>query len=253
IVSWESSQNHIVSRESSQNHIVSRESSQNHIVSWESSQNHIESRESSQNHIESRESSQNHIVSWESSQNHIESRESSQNHIESRESSQNHIENFCKTLCVYGFSIASIPFKLKIKIKKSKTAIIQRYKPITDYFEKEGIIKKNGKVILFKRVSVDFKTQEKEKNETLWNIGSIVTHAAWNPTEQECGDGKFHACSRPYFCDEFRNKKDDKYIAIEVLIKDTYEWKSPTYTHKIAFRKCKVLYVCDKYGKEIKQ
>ncbi len=262
---------HIESRESSQNHIESRESSQNHIVSWESSQNHIESRESSQNHIVSRESSQNHIVSWESSQNHIESWESSQNHIVSRESSQNHIVswessqnhivsfnfsintviNFVTSIILNGFSVVMIPIDLKIKIKKSKDAKVQRYKQ-EPYLVRECVEVKNGKVILYKRVSKDYKTQEGKENETEWKIGTTVTHKNWKPEAEECSAGKFHAVSRPFFADEFRNNPDDKYIAVEIKVEDLYEWKNnPQYPHKIAFREGKVLFECDKYGKEI--
>src|SRR3990167_2255941 len=68
----------------------------------------------------------------------------------------------------------------------------------------------------------------------------------------ECGEGKFHACSRPYFCDEFRNNNGDKYIAIEIKKDDLYAWPNPVYPHKIAFREGKVLYECDKFGKEKK-
>jgi hypothetical protein len=78
-----------------------------------------------------------------------------------------------------------------------------------------------------------------------------VTHPAWNPTLSECGEGKFHACSRPYFADEFRSIMNDKYIAIKIKIDDLYEWENPEYPHKIAFREGTVLYECDKYGRKI--
>ena len=156
-------------------------------------------------------------------------------------------------LTLWGYSIAVVPFNIKIKItKKSKTAIIQRYKPIDNWFERNGI-KKSKKVIFYKKVSKDFKTQENTKNKTVWEIGSIVEHPNWNPKESECGEGKFHACSRPYFCDEFRNELEDKYIAVEIDRKDLYEWKDkPSYPYKIGFRKGKVLYEVNKYGEEIK-
>lgn len=106
--------------------------------------------------------------------------------------------------------------------------------------------------MLYKRVSADFKTQENTENETLWAVGSTVTHLAWNPKSQECGESKFHACSRPYFCDEFRNLKDDRYIAVEIALEDLHEWTDlPQYPHKIAFRSGKVLYECDRIGKQV--
>jgi len=111
---------------------------------------------------------------------------------------------------------------------------------------------KNQNVILFKRVSADFKTQEGTLNETLWAVGSALEHPAWNPTKEECGDGKFHACPKTYFCDEFRSDKSDKYIAIQVAVKDLYVWpENPFYPHKVAFRAGIVLYECDKRGVKI--
>ncbi len=152
---------------------------------------------------------------------------------------------------LFGFSVCWIPLDLKINIqKKSKYAVIQKVKPL-DWFERNAIEKKD-KVILYKRVSKDFKTQERTSNETLWKIGSIVEHKNWQPEKDECGDGKFHAVSRPYFADEFRSQIGDKYIAVEIAKKDLYEWKNnPQYPHKIGFRKGKVLYECDKFSKNL--
>ena len=119
------------------------------------------------------------------------------------------------------------------------------------WLETEGVIEADGKVILYKRVSRDWKTQENTPNETSWPIGAAMLHPAWNPTEQECGAGKFHACSRPYFCDEFRSDSDDRYIAIEVAVTDLHAWPEPYYHHKIAFRAGTVLYECDRFGDKI--
>ena len=118
------------------------------------------------------------------------------------------------------------------------------------YMERFKAKKKGGGFIVFKRVSVDFKTQEGEKYETLWPIGTVLEHPRWKPQSGECGEGKFHACAKPGWCDVFRNKKDDRYIAI--LVEDIYEWtNSPQYPQKIAFRKATVLHECDRNGKKI--
>ena len=115
-----------------------------------------------------------------------------------------------------------------------------------------GLVAQRGAVILFKRVSAEFKTQENTANETVWTIGSTLNHSNWNPTEEECGVGKFHACPKTYFCDEFRQSKGDKYIAIKIAVKDLHVWsKNPSYPHKIAFRAGTVLYECDKKGNQI--
>ena len=155
-----------------------------------------------------------------------------------------------KALSLFGFSVLFQPFDLKFKFKKEKTCRVQKFKP-QKYLDREGISVEDGAVILFKRVSSDFKTQESTKNETLWAIGSTVTHPSWNPTSGECGEGKFHACSRPYFCDEFRNTCGDKYIALSIKISDLYEWENPQYPHKIAFWKGVVLYECDSSGQPV--
>jgi hypothetical protein len=154
-------------------------------------------------------------------------------------------------IILYGFSVLFMDFKLKADIKvKSKTAHIQKYKDV-EWFERNGVEKKN-KVILYKKVSKDFKTQENTTNETIWKIGATLTHPNWKPETSECGEYKYHACSRPYFCDEFRNKVGDRYIAVEIALKDLYEWKNnPSYPYKIGFRKGKVLYECNRFGKKL--
>jgi hypothetical protein len=153
-------------------------------------------------------------------------------------------------LIMHGFSILSIPINFDLKFKYEKTCVIQRYEMLK-YIDREGVEEKGGAVILFKRVSSDYKTQENTENETTWKIGTTVTHPAWNPINNECGKEKFHACSRPYFCDEFRLVRGDKYIAIKIRVTDLYEWPNAEYPHKIAFREGEVLYECDKMGRNI--
>jgi hypothetical protein len=153
-------------------------------------------------------------------------------------------------LALHGFSILSIPINIDLKFKYEKTCVIQRYE-IPKYLDREGVEENNNSVILFKRVSDDFKTQEGTPNETKWAIDSTVERPAWEPTNSECGEGKFHACSRPYFCDEFRSTRGDRYIAVQIKVVDLYEWPNAQYPHKIAFREGKVLYQCDKNGKQV--
>jgi len=119
------------------------------------------------------------------------------------------------------------------------------------WLEKVKLEIKYGSVILYKRVSKDFKTQEGTKNETIWSIGTALEHPAWKPDIEECGEGKYHACSRAKFCDEFRDKSGDRYIKIEVRIEDMYAWENPIYPSKIAFRKGIVLGECNKDGIQI--
>lgn len=159
-----------------------------------------------------------------------------------------HLYSNSATVVLFMFSVCWNLAKGKIQ-KKSKNATVIVPKKL-GWFENNGVEKKKN-VVLYKKVSADFLTQEKTKNETKWNVGSTVEHHDWKPETGECGEGKFHACSKPYFCDEFRNEKGDRYIAIEVALKDTYEWKNPDYPHKIAFRKCTVLHEVDRFGKKV--
>ena len=43
------------------------------------------------------------------------------------------------------------------------------------------------------------KRRKIQKNETLWEISKTITHKNWEPQLNECSEGKFHACSFPYF------------------------------------------------------
>jgi hypothetical protein len=158
-------------------------------------------------------------------------------------------------IILFGCSVCWLLNKSANAIKKSISSKIFKFitNSVSRWLNNQGIkTYKNKKVILFKRVSKDFKTQENTINETIWNLQKEIEVPNWNPQIKECGEGKFHACSYPYFCDEFRNNKDDKYIAIEISVKDLYAWPEPSYPYKIAFKKGIVLYECDKFGNEIK-
>ena len=118
--------------------------------------------------------------------------------------------------------------KLKSEIIDIRKSYVQRFNLEVD---------RDNCVILYKRVSQDFKTQEDTPNETLWQVGTTVTHPNWNPDKTECGAGKFHACARPHWCDMFRNKTTDRYISIKVNIDDLHEWRvNPGFPQKIGFR-----------------
>jgi hypothetical protein len=200
-----------------------------HVEAWESS--HVEAWGSS--HVEARGSS--HVEAWESS--HVEAWESS--HVEARGSSSVHVQSEYPTIELFGFAVAIVLAKCKNILKKSRTCSVVRPKP------------KARRAIVFKRVSKDLQTQEKSPNQTDWKIGSTVEHPNWKPESGECGAGKFHACSRPYFCDQFRSIQGDRYVAIEVAVKDLFAWDGGNYPHKIGFRKGTVLHECDRYGSKL--
>jgi hypothetical protein len=235
------------------------------VEAWENSS--VEARENSSvvarenSSVEARENSS--VVAWGNSS--VEARENSSveawgnSSVEARENSsvvarENSIVRLFASmnvkLSLLGFSVLIKPNDVKIEFKKSKTAIVQNYKP-QKYLIREGIQVNHGFVTLFKRVSYEYKTQEGTTRETLWKINTTLTHSDWNPKNEECGSGKYHACSRPYFCDEFRNIKTDIYIAIKIAKIDLFEWENGSYPHKIAFRKGTVLYRCDRLGRKI--
>ena len=149
-----------------------------------------------------------------------------------------------------GYSLLSMPADLRLNFSAEATVAVQKYQP-QKFLDREGVPVSNEKVVLYKRVSVDFKTQEGTENETLWKVGETIIHPAWEPKSGECGAGKYHACSRPYFTDEFRSTKGDRYIAIEVDFEDLYEWPNPDYPHKIAFRSGLILGEVDRFGKKM--
>jgi hypothetical protein len=81
-----------------------------------------------------------------------------------------------------------------------------------------------------------------------------LTHPAWSPKDEECGGGKYHAVFEPGYADQYRGKADDRYVAIWIAVKDLYTWPTnPDYPGKIAFREGKVMYECDRDGKQIVQ
>ena len=186
---------------------------------------------------------------WENS--NVVARENS--NVEAWENSMVRIFYKAVRVILHGFSVAFLPVSIHLNVnikKESEHAVIQKIKPL-DWFESNGVRKKKT-ITLYKRVSKDFKTQEGTKNETVWKIGKTLTHKNWKPEDSECGEGKFHACSKPYFCDEFRNERDDVYVAIAVKLEDTYAWKdNVSYPHKIAFRKGKVLCKVNRFGKKV--
>jgi len=172
---------------------------------------------------------------------------------ELRENAVGRIFSASVRVALFGFAVAFLPAAITLKVaieKKSQHCHIQVVSDL-GWFENNGV-EKTEFIVIYKRVSADWKTQEGTANETLWAVGTTVTHPKWKPDSGECGEGKFHACSRPYFCDQFRNNRGDHYIALRVASVDLREWPHPEYPHKIAFREGIVLRECDKFGKEIK-
>jgi len=153
-----------------------------------------------------------------------------------------------------GAAVAFVLGKCTIKSKSKTNTIIQRPESGTVdlWMMSEGVVAELGYVVLFKRVSSQYQTQENSLRETTWTPGTTLEHSSWDPHKEECGAGKYHACSLPVFCDEFRSTYGDKYVAIRVKTSDMHAWKDPAYPHKIAFRKGTVMYECDLSGKEIK-
>jgi hypothetical protein len=143
--------------------------------------------------------------------------------------------------------------KIEKRSESSTIVIPKEPKTLDEWLIAHGI-QPSESMVLYKRVSKEFLTQEETKNETKWTIGSELMHPSWNPTHSECGEGKFHACAKPYFADQFRSGQCDRYIALEIKMCDLHAWlDSPQYPHKIGFRACKILYECDRFGKRLKE
>ncbi len=166
-----------------------------------------------------------------------------------------HAQSTNCTIELFGFAVAWLLAKAKSVKRSSKTARIitpKRSAGLKGWLSDEAVKATRGSVILFKRVSKDFKTQEGTERETDWTPGVTLDHPAWAPKDGECGGGKYHACSRTYFCDEFRSAIGDRYIALQVATKDLHAWTdSPDYPHKIAVRRAVVMHECDRMGRKI--
>jgi len=169
-----------------------------------------------------------------------------------------HLHSEGASVEIWAFAVCWVLAKKWKVTAHSKTAtVIHPKQPVGNdgWLEGQGVAPEGEHVILFKRVSAEWKTQEGKPSETTWSPGLVLEHPAWSPASEECGGGKFHACSRPYFCDEFRyEKRDDRYVAIKIAVADLHAWEgeSVRYPHKIAFRAGEVLYECDKHGREVK-
>ena len=122
---------------------------------------------------------------------------------------------------------------------------------IEDWFNYDGVETFGGLRILYKRVSADFKTQEGTERETVWPVGSTLSHPEWNPEADECSGGQFHGCSKPFFCDQYRHTENDRYIALSVSAGDMNFHKEGEHPHKIGFCVGTVLYECDRFGEKV--
>ena len=257
VVAWGSS--HVAARESS--HVVAWGSSHveawgsSHVAAWESS--HVAARGSS--HVAAWESS--HVVAWGSS--HVEAWGSS--HVEAWESSHvaawgsSHVVAWGQTITHHNSDTAPVLHGQAVCFRYPETpaplasnecTVITVHPPkgLAGWLGANGVMQCDGAIILYKRVSAQYKTQENTRNETTWAIGATLNHPAWCPTSNEYGEGKYHACSRPYFCDEFRHAPDDVYVAIRVQLTDLYAWDGGHYPHKIAFRSGTVLHRVNSWG-----
>jgi hypothetical protein len=226
-----------------------------HVEAWGSA--HVEAYYSA--HVVARDNAQvwaydsAHVEAYDSA--HVEAWGSA--HVEAYDETVVRLMSCSASVTLHGFSVCFNKSKGNV-INKSKVTSgeIVSIKPKTteEWVEVEGVNNDEADqdhVVLYKKVSADFKTQERTPNETLWSVGSTLEHPNWNPESGECGKGKFHACSIPHFCDEFRSEKGDKYVAVKVNVKDMYVWPNAEYPHKVAFRKGKVMYECDRMGKRI--
>ena len=159
------------------------------------------------------------------------------------------------TVTACGFAVVVLRESAKVGGKGRCAKVVRQKDPkaktLAQWIDINGAEAKGQFVTLYKRVSADLKTQEGGASETLWAIGSSLVVPKWDPDGSECGAGKFHGCPAPHYCDEFRSKPGDRYVAIKVAKKDCKVWPDAQYPHKIAFRAGTVLHECDKNGRKI--
>jgi hypothetical protein len=225
--------------------VVANDTSSPRVEANSSSSPTVVANDNSSPTVEANSSSSPTVVANDTSSPRVEANNNSSPTVVANDNSKiNHIGKKVSVMC-YANSL----FVTQNKEFKPDQHIIIQPDNKYDFFERHGI-EKSDTYILYKKVSKDFKTQENSTNETLWLIGTIVTHKGWKPQNLECGEGKFHATSKPYFADRFRDERGDRYIAIQIKAEDLYEWKdNPAYPHKIGFREGIVLYECDIDGK----
>jgi alpha-tubulin suppressor-like RCC1 family protein len=268
VVAWENSR--VVARENSyveaweNSRVIARENSR--VVAWENSRvvarddSHVVARDESR--VVARENS--YVVAWANSNveawanSYVEAWENSR--VVARENSRvvawgnNTVYNYSTNTDIsIMFYAVCFMIKASKSLKQSKTATIIYTKcknNLETFIDLHGMNLINGKHTLYKKVSEELKTQENTKNETLWQIGSTLIHSNWNPVN-ECGEGKYHACPKTFFCDEFRSNQGDRYVEISVYPKDLYTHEHPNFPHKIAFRECVVESEVDRYGNRI--
>ena len=93
---------------------------------------------------------------------------------------------YVKEVALYGFAVAIISSAITVNIEKSlSTATSKSLETWKLVRERNAVKKRLETVILYKRVSRDWKTQENTANETLWLVGSHVTHPQME--SQKCG------------------------------------------------------------------
>ena len=160
------------------------------------------------------------------------------------------------TVTAYGFAVVIVRSRTAKAKRAGKTAKVVRSiarlpRTVAEWIGYNDAKASGGFLTLYKRVSAGWLTQECTANATRWQPGDVLVHPAWAPETGECGAGKFHGCPAPRYCDEFRSKAGDRYVAIKVAKKDCKVWPDAQYPHKIAFRAGTVLHECDKNGKKI--
>ena len=129
---------------------------------------------------------------------------------------------------------------------KQRIALLSQTTEPREWLKLVGAQMDGRKAVLYKRTGPKFET----RNCIEYQPGEIVEAPDWD-RKLECGGG-LHFCIDPAGCDAFRDGNDDRYVACLVDPKDIVVHAQPQYPDKIKAKKCKVLYECDREGKEIK-
>jgi len=124
-------------------------------------------------------------------------------------------------------------------------------KTVKEWLSRFAINTEKDKVILYKGVDENYKTQTGTSMETSYKINSLVTCPDWSEDNIECGNG-LHFCHHPMCCEQFQAVKH--YLACSIKISDIRVYNGiPQYPDKIRAKACKVLYEVDRWGNKINQ
>ena len=179
---------------------------------------------------------------------------SSQPHVEAWGSSQPHVvASAFVQLSLLGKVVAKCSAKVSVLIKgddpkvEGGNQIKMPYATTNDWCEYHGLEVKNGAALVYKGLNKDGKSNRGLE----YKVGETVQCDQWNDVECDAG---LHFVPHPSMAAQFFNNPLDcvRFVACEIMLSDSMVFLTGAYPFKIKSKNCKVLFECDRYGKEIK-